>query len=218
MRLERFYLGLSRGQSNEMGALYRSLGACDLGPMQLGIFRRRPSFGSHPKLVARNLAVWARGLSGLRSRDGTSVRPRVVSELDHPHPAWFSWRYGPSSVYGDYFGLELDSGACSPGLAVCRSQAGYDLVVEIRSPEKFRAEFLAALGRTGGKVETRIMFTGRALGEDCRKAGFLIRPHGARVIGMTEDPELRESLETGMVELTAGAADGDLLRLPVPRT
>ena len=42
MRLERFPLSLSTGQSSSMGTLYANMGATDLGPFHMGYFRKHP--------------------------------------------------------------------------------------------------------------------------------------------------------------------------------
>ena len=214
MRLERFPLSLSIGQSKEMGALYRSQEACDMGPMYVGIFRRRPSIGLNPKTVARDFLAWAKGRSGLRIKEGTSVVPGELKDLIPPHTEWLRWRYATPSPYGDYVGLGLNIPGHPSGVAVCRSTTSHDLIVGIQNSPAARRESLAAIARNSVNLETRILFTGQKLGEDCRKAGFLIRPHGARLIGMTKDKELRNSLKIGAIDLTSGAADGDLLRFP----
>ena len=77
-----------------------------------------------------------------------------------------------------------------------------------------RADLLAALARNGPVAETRVVFAGKALAADLRRAGYRVGATSARLVALTREPELTDRLRSGRLELTADAADADLLRHP----
>jgi len=214
MRLDRFSLSLSLGQSKDMNALYRSLEAVDLGPLHLGIHRARPSFSGGLKALARKNIAWSKSLGGLRPPADwtfdTCEIPQVAPQTSQPE--WFSWRYN-SRPYGDYCCWQPHTGKDAP-LVVFRNTPDHVVIVDIYCEGKERSAVLASIAGRSQVAETRILVAGNRLKADCAKAGFWVRPLQARVIAMTTDPNLRNSLKPGIFDMTAGSADADLLRVP----
>jgi hypothetical protein len=214
MRLERFPLSLSLGQSREMSWLYRSLDAVDLGSLYLGIHRSRPSVALRPKVMVRNNFAWLRSLNGLRPRNGSTAvtgDPQEAAALA-ADPAWYRWRYC-SQPYTDYSATRFP--AVDPAAtAVSRNAVDHEVIVDVYGRDEDRRFILAAAALRNRQAETRILFAGDKLRDDCARAGFWIRPHPARVIAMTADSRLRELLRPGSLDLMSGSADADLLRIP----
>ena len=215
MRLDRFRLGLSLGQSAEMGALYRNLQAIDLGHLHLGVSRPRPTLSLDPRSMARNTYAWIHHLRGRQSLTDAFSSACSLSEAAAcaADSDWFEWRYG-GAVYGDYHYRRIEPGSGASGFIVFRKEAGWNQVVDLISNPGERPSVLAEFSRNGGGEETRILFTGNRLLKDCRRAGFWIQSHNAHLMAMTHDSELRSQLVPGVLEFTAGSADADLLRFP----
>jgi GNAT superfamily N-acetyltransferase len=229
MRLERFALCLSIGQSDEMSTLYRSVEACDLGPFHMGYFRRRPAIAGGIKSTIRNWAIWGQGHRGVRPSHDTSLKPcgfpiataystdryangdTAGNSSSFPPAQWLVWRF-ESTIYQDYICLEIKDGERITGYAVCREDDRGIHLIQLLCSHSDRAKVLAALARLLPFSETRILYHGNDMHQACRKAGYLSRPHGARLVAMTADPELQSTLVPGVIDLSAGAADADLLR------
>lgn len=202
MRLERFELSLSTGQTPGMLALYRSVGALDLGPLRQAVFRRRPSLGSSPRRALRDATLWLRGLAaGGVSQDGVEETSGAAGDDD-----WLAWRYG-GAVYGDYCCWRRDG-------AVAYGREDGVMRVVTRAAGTDRTALLAALARRGPVTETKFDFTGDDLAADLERAGFRLGLIEARLIALTADDELRGRLRPGALELYIDAADADLLRHP----
>ena len=223
LRLQRFDLGLSIGQSPDMSALYRTMSAMDLGSLQLGIHRRNFALAGNPKSTARNLAAWWLGKKGLRPRAGDGVEScshenvmEIVSQSSEALGRWFQWRFnGP--VYTDYPCRKVVRNDMTAGYIVGRREKGTNILVEMAGLSHTRAQLLAVAGWLGPEPETRILFAGDNLARDCRRAGYLLRPHGTRLIAQSRDSGIMASLRPGYIDLMAGSADTDLLRHP-PKT
>lgn len=214
MRLERFALSLSLGQSGDMSALYRNFDAVDLGSLYLGIHRRSPSVTGGLKGIARNFLVWGKGMRGTRPPADWTGEPRRAAEAAtlSPDPEHFAWRYG-SEPYDDYKFLSVQADRAG-AVVVTRKKGTFELIVDIPRTQADLATVLACAAASGTQKETRILFGGNRWSEACDRAGFWVRPYGARIIAMTTDPWLREQLKPGVFEMTAGYADADLLRFP----
>jgi len=210
MRLERFDLGLSTGQSPGMFALYRSAGATDLGPLRTAVFRRRPARGGPPRRALRDTVLWLCGLAaGGAPRDdlADTAADEPDATADGELRAWLRWRYG-GPVYADYR-------AWSRGRTTARGRETEGLRIVTGARGQDRAGLLAALARSGPAVETRVVFAGTALADDLQQAGYRLGTAGSRLVAVTRDRELAGRLRPGGLEITADAADADLLRHPV---
>jgi len=215
MRLDRFALSLSFGQSREMGALYQSFGGLNLGQIRMGIFRKRPSLSVNLKKTLRDGFAWTRGMRGQKLPLETEMVPgRMTSAADFSSQEdWFKWRY-EGGVYWDYECQELRSGNRPRGFAVCREENGLNTIVDLQVPLADRALLLAACARKTPNTESRFLFAGDRLMADCHQAGFLVRPHDAFLIAMTSHSHLRTLLKPGALDFTSGVGDADLLRHP----
>ncbi|MCP4570872.1 MAG: GNAT family N-acetyltransferase [bacterium] len=208
MRLERFALSLSTGQSPGMLALYRSAGAVDMGSLGVATFRRRPSVDGPPRKSLRDAVLWLHGLAsgGVRQDGLLAESPAAAIDAGDEPGDWLRWRYnGP--VYGDYAAWRLGDAS-----AYGRKAGEKRLVTRAVGPK--RAELLATLARTGPARETSVLFAGDALRTDLRRAGYHLGATTARIMAVTLDPSLAARLRPGRLELTAEAADADLLRSP----
>ena len=215
MRLDRFAMSLSFGQSMEMGALYQSLGGLNLGRIRMGIFRKRPSLSVNLKKTLRDGLAWTHGLRGPEIPGETEVVPIKIDQAVgfNSQADWFKWRYdGP--VYRDYLCQRFRSGNGPTGFAVCREENGRNIIVELQVPSTDRALLLATCARKTPHSESRFLFAGDRLMDDCRQAGFLVRPHDAFLIAMTSHSHLRTLLKPGALDFTSGAGDADLIRHP----
>ncbi len=107
MRLERFPLSLSTGQSAEMRALYAACGGVELGPLFLGLHRRRPPGRGGAKALALGWAVWAAGVGGRRVGAVPGLREVPCAEAAELAACggdggdWLRWRFG-GPVYADH--------------------------------------------------------------------------------------------------------------------
>ncbi|MFO7609549.1 MAG: GNAT family N-acetyltransferase [Candidatus Krumholzibacteriia bacterium] len=213
LRTERFPLSLSTGQSPAMLALYRASGAVELGPLFVGLRRRRPPLAGSPRDLAKGWALWAAGLAARGCAPAAGVRTVDAPEAaalagGSERAAWFRWRYG-GPVYADH-GFLTDGAAA----AVWREQAGIRTVVGLAGAPAARAGLLAAAARRPGAAWTRVPAAGDALRADLRRAGYLVRPLDAVLVALTRDAALQEALRPGALDLDGGAADTDLLRRP----
>ena len=216
LRLERFPLVLSTGQSPAMAALYRGRGAVDLGQLRLARSRHRPSLSGSPRAILRDLAT---SLAGRRRRGGRCRRERLGAQpiwdlaADFPgaDPDWLAWRFaGPVYADHEFWRLEANGGT---GLLVSRRDASGEFLLHLE-PAAPRAELLAAAAATSPAPALSALVAGDRLVRDFAAAGFLIRPRDAHLIGMTQRAELVRVLLPGNVDLFASAADVDLLRRP----
>lgn len=210
LRLARFPLSLSTGQSAQMAALYRSRDALDLGSFRLALFRRTVDLTSGPRGVLREVVAVMRGCRGPRV-DGHRGHPVDDLPLDDAERAWLAWRFdGP--VYRDYRIEQLD-GNRGPAVLVTRMQGRREVLVHLGSvPDRTAALAMAARSCATGRLDA--LFCGQRLAGEFAAAGFLVRPHDARLIGFTSDPDLQAALQRGSIDLFAGSADADLLRTP----
>ena len=215
MRLERFRLSLSTGQSPAMRALYDRAGGVVLGPIVQGVHRRRPPTSGGPKDLAKGWAAWVAGLGGVRPRqvaesaNWVEVAYRAAfAARDERAGAWLRWRCdGP--VYGDHRALRFGHGA-----AAVRREGDLQIVTALAAAPRERAALLAAVAHHEGVAETRASGAGRAFTHDLRRAGYLVRPTAAVVVAATLDDDLRRRLVPGALDLDAAAGDADLLRRP----
>jgi len=222
LRLQRFDLSLSIGQSAGMSALYDSHGSVDLGPMLRGIHRKSFAPGTNLRKTSRNFLAWLKGQQGIKP--GTNDHLKSISlqdavdwppEVPDAQQRWAVWRFsGP--VYNDYCAQELSTGGRSGGFIIWRKDGETHSVVHLASGMTQRPSLLAAAGRLGPSPETAILFTGDKLVRDCTIAGYLIRPHGARLIAHTRHKEIRERLVPGCLDLMSSSSDADLVRHPTP--
>jgi GNAT superfamily N-acetyltransferase len=220
LRLQRFDLCLSIGQSSGMTALYEAVGAKDLGPLKQGIFRRNPGLTGSPKAAARNLVAWWQGRKGPAIRAGDrlvscSLNETVdtVSRSSAMLGRWVRWRYG-GPAYRDYRFQEVLAQNGPTGVVVSRMENNRNVVVDLFALPENGMRALATISRLCPEPESRILFSGDLLTGHCRQAGFLLRPHGARLIALAKDREIMANLRPGSLNLMAGAADADLLRKP----
>jgi GNAT superfamily N-acetyltransferase len=223
MRLEKFDLSLSMGQSSAMGALYRDFGAKDLGPLFLGEQRRKPPFRGGPRFLAKGWLTWARGLAA--TRDDGHTRCRTVSfaaffsamaglggvdNLD-----WLRWRF-QDTPYRDYRPGLLESGGSVCGGFFYRPDRGGLMLVELSLSSADRRHSLAAIVRSLPSPVTRFLFAGTVLSRSVQAAGFRTRPYGARLLGIARNRDLAGQLAIGAIDLTCATADADLIRTYAP--
>jgi GNAT superfamily N-acetyltransferase len=220
MRLQRFDLCLSTGQSPGMAALYLAVEAKDMGVMQQGLFRRRPTLTGNLRTSARNLAAWWQGRKSLPTSAGDRLEIRTLRNLldgmkssSTQQREWLNWRYG-GPVYTDYRIHEVLNKGTSAGFVVSRTDGKNNTIVDLLAHPDRRPFVMTAAGKLCADAESRILCCGDALADHCRQAGFLVRPHGARLVALSRDPEIVASLRPGSLDLMAGAADVDLLRHP----
>lgn len=217
LRLERFPLVLSAGQSPAMAALYRDRGAVDLGQLQMARSRHRPGLRGSPRAILRDLVISLAGRRrrGMQCRRESLGAPRaweVAASFPGADPDWLAWRFaGPVYADHDCWRLEVDGSA---GLLVSRRDSGGEVLLHVASAAP-RAQRLAAAAATSPAPTLSASFAGDRLGRDFVTAGFLVRPWGAHLIGMTRRADLARVLVPGNVDLFASAADIDLLRRPV---
>jgi len=216
LRLERFDLSLSTGQSSGMAALYRHQQAVDLGAFQLARTRRRPRLAGHPRALALEIVM---GLQALRRpRIDGQRRPlnqaearQLISSFPAADEQWFEWRFqGP--VYGDYRGWELTTDR-GRSLLVTRLEPDREIIVHLVG-ELPGAEALALAARTSTRSAQDALICGGSLADQLSGAGFLVRPYGARLIGASRLDSVQRDLASGVVDVFASAADADLLRRP----
>jgi GNAT superfamily N-acetyltransferase len=214
LRLDRFPLVLSTGQSPAMAALYRERGAVNLGQFRLARSRHRPSLSGPPRAILRDLVT---SLVGLRRRRIRCRRERLGAQPAWDlavAPDWLAWRFaGPVYSDHDFWRLEANTAA---GLLVSRREAGAEVLLHLESTAP-RAKLLAAAAATSPAPALNALIVGDRLARDFAAAGFLVRPWDAHLIGMTQHTDLARVLLAGNVDLFASAADADLLRRPDPQ-
>lgn len=224
MRLQRFQLSLSIGQSPSMYSLYMSQGAKDLGSFHLGTHGRTLTKGRNLRSLLRNMATVWKGRRGIRLSDGYSLEPCGIEQISVPEHRsgeplgrWMKWRFD-GSTYSDYTCSELKHHDTSLGYLICRDDHGTTIIADLVPNSPSRAALLAGAGWLNPAPETRVLFYGHDLKQDCQKAGYLIRPHGARLLACSSDRDLLAALMPGSIELMAGASDADLMRRPTAAT
>ncbi len=212
LRLERFPLVLSTGQSPAMSALYRERGAVDLGQFKLARSRHRPSLSGSPRAILRDLAT---SLASRRRWRLRCNRERLDAPPSHElagEPDWLAWRFaGP--IYDDHVFWRLEANGVA-GLLVSRREPAAEILLHVESTAP-RSQLLAAAAATSPAPALTALFAGDRLARDFASAGFLVRAWGAHLVGMTRRTDLGRLLLPGHVDLFAGAADADLLRRPV---
>ena len=212
LRLERFALSLSTGQSAAMASLYARAEAVVLGGFQLARARRWPRLAGGPRALVRDALAWSCRVRAPRiagERRPTEAEPS--SALRGYDREWWRWRFdGP--VYRDYHAWQLRyHDAIS--LLTTRPAAGGEVLVGLAGAlPRCEALALAAQTARGGAIDA--LFCGPLLADDFRRAGYLVRPHDALLVGMSRDARVREALAPGAVDLLASASDIDLLRRP----
>ena len=230
MRLARFELSLSSGQSNEMAALYETASAEDLGPMMQGWWRRQLPRPGRPRRFLRELASWAR--PRLRTRAGTADRRPI--ELDEAArfidgwtnhgsvpgrasrwEAWFRWRYG-GTIYGDHRFWHVRVPKSVQGILVSRIEKDQESIVQCFCAETALPAFLRAAGRTSPESEVSLCGSGRELAGAMSAAGYLSRSRASRIVAVSASGRLTSGQDLRNVVLWAGASDIDLLRWPHP--
>ncbi len=215
MRRERFRLSLSTGQSPAMRSLYAEEGGVELGPVFTGIHRHRPPLLARPRAYAKGWAAFLAGRAGARpeaqARSGSwaeAASRMAMIRGDDAAGMWLRWRCdGP--VYDDHEPVLVDG-----DVAVVRHAGHRCITTTLAAKPRRRVPLLAALAGRGTALETVVTGAGEDLHADLVKAGFLVRPTDAVLMGMTMDDELRRRLRPDAVEIDAAAGDADLLRRP----
>jgi hypothetical protein len=227
MRLERFALSLSSGQSSGMAKLYRDAGARDLGPFyEVRARRVVPILGS-PRRTARDAVAWLlprvrRGSQGPRRRtlSAAEAAARVATlaqageawtgPADSRAAEWFVWRYdGP--VYRDHAFWAISSEESGGGVLVTRRTGHEERIVDLLAPVPAAAELLAACFATSESNAIATLLVGDALVAAARRAGYLTRRADARLVAL---PAPGSTVDAAPLAFLAGIADADLLRRP----
>ena len=102
MRLERFPLSLSTGQSPSMSALYQRLGAKDLGAFQIGYFRNRPPWRGCPRQLLRGWLAWLQGTTSLHVGVCSNLLTNPVTDAMTTSENWHHWRFAGITPYRDH--------------------------------------------------------------------------------------------------------------------
>ncbi len=213
MRLERFDLSLSTGQSPGMAALYRACGGVELGSVQEAMYRRALPRPGSPRRMVRDVVLWLRSHSATAAPAGgvtaTGAAPGDCSDDDTPC-AWSRWRYG-GDLYGGYHRW-----SAGDAQVIGRTDGRLLRLVEAQGVD--RSALLAAVAHESTADEIHMVMAGNDLADDLRAAGFRVAPTAARVVALSRHRNLTDLLhrrrDAGGIEITAGAADADLLRLP----
>ncbi len=225
LRLQRFHVSLSSGQSQEMAALYRREGAHDLGAFHLARWRRLLPGPRAPKAWLRELIAWL--LPQLRRAPGACKRqPLTVAEaadLLAANPpgnsgprqedllaTWFRWRYdGP--VYRDYRCWTLQAADLPPAILVTRADGRYERLVDVVAPRSQLPRLLQAAARTSNAPLVTALVAGQPLVTGLAKMGFLSRPQDSRLVALTP---LTMAVDPSRLVFLAGISDADLIRRP----
>jgi GNAT superfamily N-acetyltransferase len=228
MRLQRFALSLSSGQSAGMAALYRRRGAVRLAAFRRSLFVRRFRLAGRPRELLRDLV--ARGRSG-PSRDprgrrdetdldaacrllaGIDTAPgtdEIGGTIDAPY---LRWRYG-GPVYGDYGFHRLRDDGGALGLLVSRRAGDTEILTDLVCAPAERPALLRLAGLTSPAARLVALTAGTGLAEDLGAAGFLVRPTEAEVVAASADTELVSRLAGRRWRFFAGDSDVDLIREP----
>jgi len=228
MRLKRFPVSLSSGQSPGMAALYRSRNALTLAPFQRAIFVRRLAGDGGPKgllmrACAGALRLTRRGVDGGREAIDLATANTLLSELEAvpgrdetgrlPWTEYLDWRFG-GLVYNDHICWLLKTAAGERGLLVTRREPGREVVVDLYCAPNQRADLLRLAGDTSTEPELTALTAGRPLADAMRAAGWLVRPADARLVALSADPALTEALGRNAWISFASDSDADLLRRP----
>jgi GNAT superfamily N-acetyltransferase len=211
LRLERFPLVLSTGQSPAMSALYRERGALDLGQFQVARSRHSPRLVGPPRAILRDLFIWRAG----RRRRSVQCRRNCLDAQSAyalaAAPEWLAWRFsGPVYTDHDFWRLEANG---NTGLLVSRRDQDTEVLLHVDSVAP-RAQLLAAAAVSSPAPAVSALFAGNRLAKDFAAAGWMLRPWGAHLVGMTQRDDLSRVLLRGNVDLFASASDADLLRRP----
>jgi hypothetical protein len=226
MRLERFPLSLSSGQSEEMAAVYRRLRTRDLGATQLGCWRRRLPEVAPPRRLAGQLAAWL--WPRLRSRpsssrreplalDAAATRAEALAREDGRLASsgtwadWIRWRYG-GPVYRDHQCWHVAAGPAAEGVLITRRDGDRERVLDLFAPASEVPALLAAAAQTTTSAEVQVAAAGPGLTADLRSAGYLVLPRSARFLAAVSGEAAPQDLVA--LNLWAGASDTDLLRRP----
>ncbi len=228
LRLERFAVSLSSGQSSEMAGLYRSRGALLLASFQRALFVRRLTGGGGLKNLLRGACAGAlrlarRRVAGDREEIGLAAAGALLTELE-PVPAknetgripradYLDWRYG-GPVYRDHRYWLLETAGGSRGLLVTRLEPGREVLVDLCCAPDQRRDLLRLAGDTSSAPELAALTAGRPLADALRAAGWLVRPADQRLVALTADPALTDELARCAWTSFAGDSDADLLRQP----
>lgn len=212
LRLDRFPLSLSTGQSQSMSSVYADRGGSDLGAFQRAIGRTRLTESlSLRSLVRDGLAV----IKGRRARRFVTGRIpfQVMAQSPDQLDPWLRWRFaGP--VYRDYHAFRVNNPAAE-GLAVTRQQGPHEILAHAQGTGPRSSILKHVLGSSpSGAVDA--LFVGQRLAHDFEAAGYLVRPHDARLFAVAGSRELSAALVPGCIDLFSCASDADLLRKPTP--
>lgn len=212
MRLERFTLSLSTGQSDTMASVYAAVGARPLGVFSEAVFRSRPPTRGGTRDLAKGWFIWGRGLFGRKPGSRWTLQPAQAPAGADETAAWSAWRFqdGP---YRDYDGWEVRSDGDYQGTVTSRREADRVHLVHVSTVQERMTDVVATVARSLACGELRILFAGDLHRNAFRHAGFTIRPQASRLIGLTTDPELRKALIPGALNVFAGASDADLIRM-----
>ena len=228
MRLERFELSLSSGQSDGMAALYGTVGSIDLGAVTEARWRRRFPGPRSPRRLLGDLAAWAkprtkRGIDSPRREalDVDEAADRATRLLSDPVPSadtrrwrdWIGWRYG-GPVYRDYQAWRVRTGDGAEGITMTRSGGDREIVVHCFAPRESCDRILAASAQTSEAEVVTVLCAGHHVVRAASMAGYLIRPRAGRFVSVRGAVRNERSAEVPEVNLWAGASDSDLLRLP----
>lgn len=228
MRLDRFAVSISTGQSETMAALYERAGGRIIGRIWQACYHQRPPGGGGLRHVLRGWLAWGQAISRRRvngrrrpldlAAAATALagfecrhRPGEIGPL--PTPDYLRWRYG-GSVYPDHRFWELTTAGNEQGILVTRAALRGEVLVELLCRPAARHRLLRLAGQTAAGGECRVLVGGDALASGLRAAGFLVRPRPGRIVAMAKDPVLLQKLTRVDYLCYAGASDLDLLRRP----
>jgi GNAT superfamily N-acetyltransferase len=229
LRLDRFRVSLSTGQSPAMAGLYARAGGRDCGPVVRALRVRRPTVAAAPRALARDFVAWGLGVArGGRggTRQALSVaeagrRPQVLGTRLRPDEAGpcrdaagFAWRYG-GSVYADHTCWEVTADL-RPGLVVTRQEGDSEIIVDVFAVPDDLPAVLRATACTSTASRLIADLHGSRLAAAFRAAGWFVRPRDARFVVLAKDPELLTELARRPWAFFAGESDLDLLRYPAP--
>ena len=213
MRLERFRLSLSTGQSEDMGQLYRSFGAIDLGCFYEGLYCRRPPLRGSLKSVVKGWVAWG---CGVIPRPGSQRGLRFsIADQSLEKASWRTWRYqGP--VYRDYVGWPSSDFSTGEPAFVLRREGNSQRVVDFCGTDFSSNEIKQLPSLTSGLSTLKVLFAGGNLKRIFSDAGFFLRPIKSSLIALSHEPSIKKRLQSTGMGILAGVSDTDLLRMGNP--
>lgn len=221
MRLERYDVGLSTGQSDGMSKVYTGFDVAPLGRWFTATGVRRPRLAATARATVRDALAWARSLAcqtpaGQRIPLDLDEAVAIADSLDtgaglRRNGRWWRWRFG-GGIYNDTRSWLLNLDGAPAGLLASRLETGRETVQCLLATPDHWSDALALARATTPHCALDFLAGGPMAAARCRAAGCMVRPRDGLILACSRERGLATAVVSGPLDVQLADSDADLLR------